>query len=173
MAFFVPLHRNYNAGQKLSTAPGTRRSTPIYIIVQVREGIFIPIIIMSKKSNLNRYGWNRNTDLSVSLKTILRRDHMMKTGKEYQGVLRRDSDSIVDEFFCRDAHYTFVETLPWTMKRNPRVFRGKYISITRRHDGSLRPNFLPVKMSDGFSLAEYAIGVSNELLWGLEGLVEK
>ena len=115
----------------------------------------------------------KNTDLGCDLKTILLRDRTMKTGKEYQGVLRRDSDAVVDEFLCRDAHYTFTETLPWTAKRNPRVFRGKYITITRRQDGSLRPNFLPVEMSGGFSAAEYAIGVSNELLWGLEGLVEK
>ena len=115
----------------------------------------------------------KNTDLAVDLKTILRNDRFMKTGKEYPGVLRRDQDAIVDEFLCRDAHYTFVETLPWTTKRNPRVFRGKYITVTRRSDGSLRPNFLPVEMDHDFSVASYAIGVSNELLWALEGLVEK
>jgi hypothetical protein len=59
------------------------------------------------------------------------------------------------------------------MKRNPRVFRGKYISITRRDDGSLRLNFRPVKMDGDFSIERYAVGVSNELLWALEGLVEK
>ena len=41
------------------------------------------------------------------------------------------------------------------------------------YPGVLRPNFLPVKMDHGFSVASYAIGVSNELLWALEGLVEK
>ena len=109
----------------------------------------------------------KNTNLGCDLKTILRRDRTMKTGKDYPGVLRRDSNAVIDEFLSRDAHYTFTETLPWTMKRNPRVFRGKYITVTRREDGSLKPNFLPVKMSDGFSLAEYAIGVSNELLEAL------
>ena len=117
-------------------------------------------------------GWHRNTDLAVDLKTILHSDTYMKTGKEYQGVLRRDQDAEIEDFRCRDAHYTFVETLPWTTKRNPHVFRGRYISITRRDDGTLRPNFRPVKMDGDFSPERYAIGVSNELLWALEDLIE-
>ena len=128
---------------------------------------------MSKKSNADRNGWHRNTEPSVSLKTVLRSDDRMQTRKEYLGVLRLDTDAAIDEFLYRDPHYTFIETLPWLAKRNPRVFRGKYITVTRRPDGSLRPNFLPVKMDHDFSVASYAIGVSNELLWALEGLVEK
>ena len=86
-------------------------------------------------------GWNRNTDLAMNLKTILRSDRSMVTSKGYQGVLRLDSDAVVDEFLCRDAHYTFVETLPQTAgKRNPHVFDGKYITVTRRDDGSSRLN---------------------------------
>ena len=128
--------------------------------------------IFSKKTN--HEGWNRSTELCCDVKTILHSDRTMRTGRDYQGVLRRDQDAEIDEFLCRDAHYTFVETLPLTTKRNPRVFRGKYITVTRRSDGTLRPNFLPVKMDDhDFSVASYAIGVSNELLWALEGLVEK
>ena len=118
-------------------------------------------------------GWHRNTELAVDLKTILRNDRRMKTGKNYPGVLRRDSDAEVDDFLYRDAHYTFVETLPWCMKRNPHVFVGKYITITRKDDGTLRLNFRPLKTGKGFSVAMFAIGVSNELMWALEGLVEK
>ena len=118
-------------------------------------------------------GWHRNTDLAVDLKTILHSDTSMKTGKEYQGVLRRDQDAEIEDFRCRDAHYTFVETLPWTTKRNPHVFRGRYISITRRDDGTLRPNFKPMKVGKDFSVYRYALGVFNELMWALEDLVEK
>ena len=57
-------------------------------------------------------GWNPNTELGCEVKTILRSDRKMKVGKEYQGVLRRDTDADVDEFLCRDAHYTFIETVP-------------------------------------------------------------
>ena len=122
--------------------------------------------------NADQKGWHRNTDLAVNLKTILRSDRTMKTGKEYPGVLRRDSEAEIEDFRCRDAHYTFVETMPWTSKRNPRVFRGKYITVTRRDDGTLRLNFRPQKMDRGFSVVLYALGVSNELMWALEGLVE-
>ena len=119
-------------------------------------------------------GWNRNTDLAVNLKTVLHSDRTMRTGKEYQGVLRLDHKADIDEFRCRDAHYTFVETLaPTAGKRNPHVFNGQYITVTRRDDGSLRPNFKPMKTGKDFDVAKYAIGVSNELRWALEGLVEE
>ena len=119
-------------------------------------------------------GWHSNTDLGCEVKTILRSDVRMKTGKAYQGVLRRDSEGIVDEFLCRDPHFTFVETVPQTAgKRNPHVFDGKYITVTRRDDGSLRLNFKELKVGADFSVEKYASGVANELLWALEGLVEK
>lgn len=118
--------------------------------------------------------WNRNTDLAVDLKTVLHSDRYMKTGKDYQGVLRRDHGADIEDFRCRDAHYTFVETVPTSAgKRNPQVFVGEYITITRREDGSLRPNFKSMKMDGDFNAARYAVGVSNELLWALEGLLEK
>ena len=125
-------------------------------------------------SSINKeQGWNRNTDLAVDLKTVLRSDRSMKLGKEYQGVLRLDQEGITDEYLSRDAHYTFVETLPWTTKRNPRVFRGKYITITRRSDGSLRPNFRPMTVGRGFSVECYAFEVYRELYKGLNGFVEE
>ena len=128
---------------------------------------------MSKVQNSNLEGWHRNTDLSVNLKTILRSDRKMKPCKDYQGVLRLDAEGTVEEFLSRDAHYTFVETLPWTTKRNPRLFNGKYISITRRPDGSLRPNFKPLKVTKGFSVERYTFNVYLELHKALKGLVEK
>ena len=124
--------------------------------------------IHSKKASLN--GWNNNTHLGVNLKTQLRSDRRMKAGKDYPGVLRRDVEC--DEFRY-DEHFTFVETLPWSMKRNPKVFNGKYISVTRQDDGTLRPNFKTMKVGKDFSVEKYATGVANELLWALEGLIEK
>lgn len=127
------------------------------------------------KANNNMYKknakkvWNNNTHLSVDLKTQLRSDHYMKPGKSYQGVLRRDIEC--DEFLYGE-HFTFVETeAPATGKRNPHVFRGKHITITRRDDGTYRPNFRPVSVGAGFNVGRYAAGVANELLWALEGLV--
>ena len=128
--------------------------------------------IHSKKTNLN--GWHTNTDLGCDVKTILRSDRTMKVGKDYQGVLRLDEEATVDEFLSRDPHYTFVEALPWSMKRNPRVFDGKYISITRQDNGALRLNFKQMpKLDTNLSFERYAFGVYLELHKGLKGLVGK
>ena len=109
-------------------------------------------------------GWNRNTDLCVDVKTILRNDRAAKIGKMYTGVLTHDEED----------HYSFVETLPLTAcRRNPQVFNGQYITITRRDDGSLRPNFKPLRIDEDFTVDGYAIGVCNELRQALNGLVEK
>ena len=122
-----------------------------------------------KKNNVKV--WNNNTHLGVDLKTQLRSDRRMKSGKSYQGVLRRD---LICEEFLYDEHFIFTETLPPTpAKRNPQVFRGEYITITRRADGTYRPNFRPIEVGQGFRVEKYATGVANELLWALEGLVEE
>lgn len=120
-----------------------------------------------------KQGWHTNTDLGCDVKTLLRSDVRMKVGKEYQGVLRLDSDAIVDEFLCRDPHYTFFESLPWRAKRNPRLFNGMFISLTQRDDGSLRLNFKPLKIGADFSLEKYALGVYNEICIALAGLIEE
>ena len=127
--------------------------------------------IQSKKTNLN--GWHKNTDLGCDVKTILRSDRKMKVGKDYQGVLKLDQEGTIDEFLSRDPHYTFIETLPWSMKRNPRVFNGKYISITRQDNGTYRLNFKPLKTGEGFNLEHYALGVYNEICIAIGGLIEK
>lgn len=103
-----------------------------------------------------------NTDLCVDVKTRLRRDRIAMIGRSYLGVLTHDK---ID-------HYTFTET-PNAGKRNPRVFEGKYITVTRRDDGTLRPNFRPVTMGADFNAATYATDVANELLWALTGLLGK
>ena len=114
--------------------------------------------------------FNHNTHLGVNVKTVLNSDRIMRVGKDYQGVLKRDVE--IDEFRY-DEHFTFVETLPWSMKRNPRVYNGRYISVTRQDNGNLRPNFKPMKMGDDFSMERYALGVYNELCIALGGLVEE
>ena len=129
---------------------------------------------MANKTNPNHEGWNRNTELGCDVKTILRSDRKMEVGKTYKGVLTRDYDRVVDDILYLDAHYTFVETLPSTNgKRNPQVFNGKFISVTRRDDGTLNLNFKSLKVDDGFSVDGYAIGVMGELRQALKGLVEE
>ena len=126
------------------------------------------------KCSANKKGWHANTDLGCEVKTILRSDCKMKVNKEYQGIFKLDSESIVDEFLYRDPHYTFVETVPLTAgKRNPHVFDGEYVTVTRRDDGSLRLNFKELKINAGFSVGRFALGVYNEICMALEGLVEE
>ena len=115
--------------------------------------------------------FNCNTHMSVNLKTMLQSGRAMKTGKDYQGVLRRDVEC---EEFLYDEHFTFVETATHqTVRRNPRIFSGRYITVTRWADGSYHPNFRPMPMREGLTLERYALGVYNELCIALGGLVEE
>lgn len=114
-----------------------------------------------------------NTELNINLKTKLQNDVLMKLGKEYTGLLRRDIPS--EDFGFEDSHYTFIETIPSSAsKRNPHIFEGRYLTVTKRVDGKLRPNFKPMpKIDKNFNLEQYALGVFNELCMGLGGLVEE
>ena len=60
-----------------------------------------------------------------------------------------------------------------SMKRNPRVYDGEFITVTRRSNGSYHPNFKPLKVDKNFSVERYISGVDLELHKGLEGLVEE
>ena len=118
-------------------------------------------------------GWHTNTDLGCDVKTILRNDRKMKVAKEYQGVLKLDSDAVIDEFLCRDSHYTFTETLSSTAeRRNVHLYEGTHITCTKRLNGSLRLNFKNLKMGAGFSIDAYAFEVANEIREALDGLIE-
>ena len=114
---------------------------------------------------------NCNTHLGVDLKTMLRNDRMAKTGKNYLGVLRRD---VLCEEFLYDEHFTFIEQPPKPpVKHNPKVYDGKHISITRRDDGTLRPNFKPMHVKGALAAAQYVVEVYIELCEGLAGLIEE
>ena len=128
-------------------------------------------IASQENGEVEEQGWHPNTHLSVDLKTLLRSDSKMKAGKNYQGILRRDE---ICEEFRYEEHFTFVETVPQTAgKRNPHVFDGKYITVTRRDDGSLRLNFKELPKGANFNLERFALGVYNDLCMALGGLVEK
>ena len=105
-----------------------------------------------------------NTELAVDLKLLTNQPGRMPEGAYFNGVLRRDGEQ----------HFTFIQTLPPTAgKRNPHVYEGRYITVTRREDGSLRLNFKELKMGAGFKVERYALGVYNELCMALEGLIEE
>ena len=117
-------------------------------------------------------GWNKNTELCMDVNTYLRSDPRMKAGKNYQGVLRRDVE-------CDEFHYnermTFIETVSQKrVKRNPQIYCGRYITVTQRDNGSYGLNFRDIHIDEpGFSVAQLATGVANEVMWALEGLEEE
>ena len=113
-----------------------------------------------------------NTELCINLKTKLQTDARMKPGKKYLGVLKLDAGNTEEGY--EDRHCTFIETLPSnTGKRNPHVFVGEYITMTRCDDGCPRFNFRPMKADRDLSPEGYALAVANEIVQGLNGLVEK
>ena len=112
-------------------------------------------------------GWFRNTDLCVDVKTFLRHDRIAKIGKNYTGVLCHD----------KDDHYAFVETGLTAANaniRNPHIFEGKYINVTRRmRDGHIRFNFKDVDFGVGFNPLSFAIAVMKEILKAFKCLGEE
>ena len=115
-----------------------------------------------------------NLYLDVNLKVKMRKDMNLKLGQNYTGILRHDVP--IEGVGSLDEHFTFVESFPMNFalrKRNPHVFIGKFITVTRRDDGSYRPNFRPMNIDGDFSIDGYALGVCNEIRKALKGLVEK
>ena len=112
-------------------------------------------------------GWFRNTDLCVDVKTFLRHDRIAKIGKNYTGVLCHD----------KDDHYAFVETGLTAANaniRNPHIFEGKYINVTRRmRDGHIRFNFKDVDFGGRFNPLSFAIAVMKEILKAFKCLGEE
>lgn len=112
-------------------------------------------------------GWFRNTELCVDVKTFLRHDRIAKIGKNYTGVLCHD----------KDDHYAFVETGLTAANaniRNPHIFEGKYINVTRRmRDGHIRFNFKDVDFGGRFNPSSFAIAVMKEILKAFKCLGEE
>jgi len=112
------------------------------------------------------------TELGLDIKIYLQQDKRMIPGKEYSGILRHDipcEENDFDDYLC-----TFRETSPSTEgKRNEHVFRGEYVNITRRDDGTLRANFKTIKVGKDCSVDDYAFGAFAELRQALKSLVEE
>ena len=105
-----------------------------------------------------------HTEPCCQLKLLTHQRGRMPLGANLNGCIRRDG---------RD-HYTFIETLPGgAVRRNPHVYEGEFITVTRRSDGSLRPNFKNLTTGRGFSVESYAFGVTCELREALSSLIEE
>ena len=100
---------------------------------------------------------NKNKELCMDVTTYLQSDRRMKAGYRYNETM------------------TFVETCSEKrVKRNPHIFEGKHITVTQRDNGTYGLNFRDVHIEEpGFSVAQFATAVANELMWALEGLEEE
>ena len=100
--------------------------------------------------------FNRNTELCVDLKTILTSDRKAKRFKDYRGVLTRDGRE----------HYTFIEDAQERKlaRRNPLVYKGYCINVTRRPDGSLQPHFRLPQYSKYYTFRDFCREAAEELL---------
>lgn len=107
----------------------------------------------------------KSTELCVNLKTYLNHDPRPQTGKKYRGTLTLDPTAA--DFNVEDYHYSFVESeaqcsLP--QSRHPRVYAGKYVTLTRRPDGTVQPHFRTLRHdTPGFDLDRYTLDVFSEL----------
>ena len=113
-------------------------------------------------------GWFRNTELCSDIKTYLCFDRIAKIGKVYKGLLRRDSDEHFSFLECRRSANANANI------RNPHVFEGKYINVTRRmKDGHIRFNFKEVDFGGRFNPMSFAIGVMKEIIMAFKCLGEE
>ncbi len=119
-----------------------------------------------KADTADNSGWFRNTELCSDIKTYLYFDRIAKIGKVYKGLLRRDSDEHFSFFECRPSANAII--------RNPHVFEGKYINVTRRMmDGHIRFNFKEVDFGGRFNPMSFAIGVMKEIIMAFKCLGEE
>lgn len=113
-------------------------------------------------------GWFLNTELCSDIKTYLCFDRIAKIGKVYKGLLRRDSDDHFSFLECRRSASANANI------RNPHVFEGKYINVTRRmKDGHIRFNFKEVDFGGRFNPMSFAIGVMKEIIMAFKCLGEE
>lgn len=113
-------------------------------------------------------GWFRNTELCSDIKTYLCFDRIAKIGKVYKGLLRRDSNDHFSFLECRRSASANA------IIRNPHVFEGKYINVTRRmKDGHIRFNFKEVDFGGKFNPMSFAIGVMKEIIMAFKCLGEE
>lgn len=111
-----------------------------------------------------------NVELCVDLKTHLQNDVLLKPGKNYPGILRREVPG--EEFGPDDGRYTFIETVkPAAPKHNPQVYSCELFTITLRDDGRLRLNVKPIEAGPDFSIDSFALRMSDEIRRALPGLV--
>lgn len=105
-----------------------------------------------------------NTELGIDLKLLTRKPGRMKEGESLNGCLTRDGE----------YHYLFIQNAEQkkSVSRNPHVYRGKYININRKDDGTLYPTFKRPVLTPDFTIRDFCLAAASELVF-IAGLVEE
>ncbi len=105
-----------------------------------------------------------NTELCIDLKLMTRKPGRMPVGESLPGFITRDGDDCFR--FVENAKKRVV------VRRNPRIYSGRYINVLRHADGSLVPTFNRPTLNENFTFQDFCREAAGELL-AVAGLVEE
>ena len=106
-----------------------------------------------------------NTESCVDIKLMTRQPGRMPLGEYLPGMLTRDGED----------HFLFIENGSKervTPRRNPRIYRGRYINVLRHADGSLVLTFNRPTLNESFTFQDFCREAAEELL-AVAGLIEE
>ena len=101
-----------------------------------------------------------NTELCVDLKLLTRQPGPVPRGAYLSGIIVRDAD----------YHFRFIENAtPWkapyaATQRNPLVYRGRFVNVHRRGDGTLYPTFNRPPLTPSFTSRHFCLAAAKELV---------
>ena len=98
-----------------------------------------------------------NTESCIDLKLMTRQPGRMPVGGCLPGFLTRDGE----------YHYRFVENASERKRvvhRNPRIYKGEFVNVIRRADGSPILTFNHPVLTEEFSFRDFCLAAVQELL---------
>jgi hypothetical protein len=104
-----------------------------------------------------------NTELGVDIKLMTRQPGRMPVGEYIDGVLTRDGED----------HFLFVESgtkKRVVVRRNPRIYSGRFVNVVRHADGSLVLTFNHPTLNENFTFQDFCREAAGELL-AVAGLI--
>ena len=97
-----------------------------------------------------------NTELCVDLKLMTRKPGRMSVGDSLPGFITRDGEYLFR--FVENAKKRVV------VRRNPRIYSGRFINVIRHADGSLVLTFNRQVLTADFSFRDFCLAAVQELL---------
>lgn len=106
-----------------------------------------------------------NTEPCIDLKLLTREPGRIPIGNYLDGAITRDADD----------HFLFIENATDkkrndAQQRNPHVYKGVYINIKRKPDGTLFPTFNRPQFNEKLTFIEFCRRAAEELMQVASGL---